>query len=528
MVAAVLKLRYRALGNTLARRPWQLVGFILGSLWGLGLLAGLIVGLVALSIFEGIEVATPVIIVAGSLLLLGWTIGPVIVAGMDGTVDARRLAPYPLTRSQTMLALTGVGATGIPGMVTALAALATTIVWLRWPLAAVVAVPTVLLGVLTCVLASRLVSELSNGLGGNRRGRELIGTAVLIVLFMTGPILAGIGGFIDESGSDFVSRILQAADVLSWTPIGAAWAVAPAVAAGAWGLALVRLAIAVATIAVLWLVWSRVLDAAVSASPHRTARTVKAGKLGLFGVMPTGGVGATWARSLTAWTRDPRYLRQLIFVPLFPVLFLLVGGGVDGFAFSASPLLAALVLSIAGYTDISYDGTAFGTTLATGVTGKADRLGRVLGAACIGVPLIVAVSVATTLLSGNADRLPAMLGASLGLVLAGYATCAVSSALIVVPVAAPGDSPFKSVPGQTAVGGLLVFVVMGASIVLALPALVLMAIAVGTGDVAWGWASLAAGLVVGVGAVAAGVVLGGRTLDRNGPDLLVRIKAFPT
>ena len=29
-------------------------------------------------------------------------------------------------------------------------------------------------------------------------------------------------------------------------------------------------------------------------------------------------------------------------------------------------------------------------------------------------------------------------------------------------------------------------------------------------------------------AVVAGVVIGGRTLERTGPDLLVRIKAFPT
>ena len=48
---------------------------------------------------------------------------------------------------------------------------------------------------------------------------------------------------------------------------------------------------------------------------------------------------------------------------------------------------------------------------------------------------------------------------------------AVSSALIVTPVAAPGDSPFKSVPGQTFVSGLLVFVVLAACFVVGIPAL---------------------------------------------------------
>ncbi len=37
-----------------------------------------------------------------------------------------------------------------------------------------------------------------------------------------------------------------------------------------------------------------------------------------------------------------------------------------------------------------------------------------------------------------------------------------------------------------------------------------------------------AGIGVGGGAAALGVWLGGRALDRSGPDLLQRIKAFPT
>ena len=35
MVATVLRLRYRILGNTLARSPWQLVGFCFGMLGAL-------------------------------------------------------------------------------------------------------------------------------------------------------------------------------------------------------------------------------------------------------------------------------------------------------------------------------------------------------------------------------------------------------------------------------------------------------------------------------------------------------------
>ncbi|MDF2918386.1 MAG: hypothetical protein K0S70_2603 [Microbacterium sp.] len=502
MVATVLKLRYRVLGNTLARRPWQLVGFILGSLWGLGILGGLVVGFVALSVFENLEAATVVAVLGGSLLILGWLVGPIIIAGLDSTVDAVRLAPFPLTRRQVMLALAGAGLTGIPGIV------------------------TTVLGVLTCVLASRLMGELSGGMGG-RRSREIIGTVVLVVLIMTGPILTGIAALLDQAGGDLWTRLQQAAGILAWTPLGAAWSVAPSVAAGQWLPALASTVIAIVTVVVLWIVWDRVIETAVSSPRQRATRTVAAGKLGLFGVMPTGGVGATWARSLSGWLRDPRYLRQLIVIPLFPVLFAFTGG-TDGFMFLISPVLAALVMAAVGYADVSFDGTAFGTTLATGISGRADRLGRLLGAACVGVPLIGLIAVATAVVSGDAAHLPAVLGAALGVLLAGYGACAVSSALIVTPVPAPGDSPFKSTPGQNSIMGLLVFVVWAAVIALSLPAIVPAVVNAVTGDAMWGWIALAAGVVFGAVVAIVGVLVGGRTIERTGPDLLVRIKSFPT
>lgn len=525
MVATVLRLRYRILGNTLARRTWQLVGFCFGILWALGVLTSVVVGLVALAVFQGLEAARATVVIGGSALVLGWVLGPVLIAGMDTTVDAEKLAPFPLSATQIMAALTATGVTGIPGIATSIAALATIALWVRWPLAAIAAVVCIVLGVLTCVVASRLVSALSSGLGGNRRGREFVGTIVLILLIMAGPIVTGTLAL--TSTADVRDRIPQIADVLGWTPIGAVWAVPADVAAGHGVSAVARLLIAAATLAALWLLWARALRGAVTTPRQRAAKVARSGALGLFGRMPTGGVGATWARSLTAWLRDPRYLRQLLIVPLFPLLFAFTSG-IDGFMFSSSAVLVALVLCLSGYTDVSYDGTAFASVLATGIRGRDDRLGRLLGAASIGIPLIVLLAVVTTAVGGRLEHLPGILGASLGLVLGGYGVSAVSSALLVTPVAAPGDSPFKSVPGQTFVTGLLVFVVMGACLVIGAPAIAFALVGIGTGAAVWGWVALIVGIVVGGGAAALGVWLGGRTLDRTGPDLLQRIKAFPT
>lgn len=525
MVATVLRLRYRVLANTLVRNPWQLVGVVFGALWALGALTMLVAGFVALAIWQGPDQARLVAVLGGSLLVLGWVVGPIIVAGADTTVDAARLAPFPLTSRQLMLALTGTGLTGIPGIATALAALSTTVLWLRWPAAAAVGVVCAALGVLTCVLASRLTTTLAAGLGAGRRGREVVGTLVLALVILAGPIVTGALALLDADGAPG-ARLGLAAEVLGWTPLGAAWAVPADLAIGAWAAATAKLVIAGATMVLLWVVWRVALSAAAGATPHRNARSVKPGALGLFGRFPSGGVGATWARSLRGWLRDPRYLRQLILVPLLPIVFG-VTSGVDGGMFTASAVVVAFVVSISGYADISYDGTAFATVLASGIPGRQDRLGRMLGAACVGVPAVLVVTFATVGLSGAWQTLPAVLGASLALVLGGYAVSAVSSALIVTPVPAPGDSPFKTAPGQTFVNALFVFVVMGAVLVLAAPAAILALIGVISGQPEFSWISVPVAVAVGVAAMIVGVIVGGRVLDRTGTDLLQRIKAFP-
>lgn len=526
MVATVLRLRYRILGNNLSRRPWQLVGFCFGVLWALGLLALIVAGFVALSASQSLSLIAPVLVFGGSLLLLGWLLGPLLLAGLDSTVDAYRLAPFPLRRSQLMSALAAVGATGIPGIVTAVAATSSLILWVRWPAALLVAVPAVLLAVATCVVATQLMSALAQG-SGSRRGREITGTLVLVVLILSGPILTGVLSVLDRATGELSARFADAAAVLGWTPLAAAWSAPAEAAAGSWIAALAKLAMAAATLALLVWLWDGVLTASTVAPARPSARAVRSGALHLFGRMPTGGVGATWARSLTAWLRDPRYLRQLLVVPLFPVVFAFAGG-VDGWLFGASAVMAALVLAIAGYADVSYDGTAFASVIATGVRGRDDRLGRLLGAACVGVPLLLVVAVVTTVVAGAQDRLPALLGAAVGLLLSGYGVTAVSSALIVTPVPAPGDSPFRSVPGQTFLNSLLVFVVWGAALLLASPALVLAIVATVEESAALGWTALAVGVGVGLAVIAGGVLLGGRILDRTAPDLLQRIKAFPT
>ena len=168
MVAHLVKLRFLILGNTLRKNPWQLVAVIIGGLYGLGVLGTVMVSLVFLS-FEDIEIARTGIILGGSATVLGWVILPLIASGTDQTVEPARLVTFPIPQNTLLLALAVSGVLGIPGIVTGIAMLGTVAAWWQHPLAAIAAVLSAAIGVLTCVVGSRLVTALSTNLGAGRQ-----------------------------------------------------------------------------------------------------------------------------------------------------------------------------------------------------------------------------------------------------------------------------------------------------------------------------------------------------------------------
>ncbi len=526
MVATVLKLRYRILGNTFAGRPWSLVGFILGSIWGLGAVGLAIAAIVGLALFEGLDTARTAVVIAGAALLLGWVLGPILVAGTDSIISADQLAQFPFSRADVMRLLTAIGLAGIPGIAASIIGIASIGLWLRWPLAALTAIPCVAIAVLTCVVASRLVNAATQNLGSARGLTEIVGTISLVAILCIGPIVAGGATLLSGLASDPYAAAQRVADILGWTPLGAAWSVPAQVASGHPLIALAQFAIAALTLAALWWAWRRALDLAAISPARARTRNVGAGKLGLFGRVGTGPLGATWARSLRSWIRDPRYSRQLLLVLVIPAIFAFTGG-LDGFMFQFAPIVVALIFSTVAYTEVSYDGTAFASVISSGIRGRDDRLGRLLGLACVAIPLLALACLVPPLVSGEWSYAAVTTGVAWAIALAGFGVSMVSSALIISPVPAPGDNPFKSVPGQTFLNGLLVFVVLAATLVLALPAIVLGIVAVVTSDSALAWTTLGVGVVWGIVVVIVGVLIGGRVFDRTAPDLLQRIKALP-
>lgn len=520
MVAHLVRLRLLLLANSLKRSPWQLVALVIGAAYGLGMLTLITIGLVFLGGTDPAFILI-VLVLAGSALMIGWMIGPLITAGIDQTLDPAALAPFPLTRNQLLAGITAGGVLGIPGIVTLLATLATAVTWLRHPGALAAALVCAVVGTLSCVIASRTVSAVAGSLVAARRFREISGVLLFVPLVLLGPIIIVVGGSMRNAGDS----LPQIAGWLAWTPLGAVWSVPAEIAAGNPLAATLRFLIALAWPILLLLIWRWWLSRALSSPAQTGSRQVARGALGFFGLLPATASGAVAARSLTYWLRDPRYGKQLILVPIIPVLLYFYASTSDspGLLNAAGPIIAFL-LSLSIFADVSYDNTAFALHLSTGIRGRADRAGRVLAVAGFALPIVLLLTVGSVWLSDSWLHLPGLLGLSLGILLSGFGVASVTSARLVFPVPAAGDSPFKSPPGAGLISALTTFATWGVLGLLVIPEFVLAIIGFVTGSIVFGWITLAVGLLLGTGVLLAGIRLGGTLLERRGPELLQQLR----
>ncbi len=516
MVAHLLRMRLLLLGNSLKRSAWQLVALIIGALYGIGVLVFAVIGLVALS-FAPLEIARTAVILGGAAVIIGWLVIPLVLSGIDQTLDSARLATFPIPMRQLLIGLALSGVLGVPGLATLIGSLATVGTWSRYPLAAAAALVCAVIATLTCVVGSRMIAALSATLASGRRYRELAGVLVFIPLVLAGPILSTLGSGI----TDAAALLPTIADAVSWTPIGAVWSVPADLAVSDAGAAALKLLIAVATLVAFALLWRRSLGVALETPPRSaTTRATRSG-LGLLGLFPGTPTGAVAARALSYWVRDPRYARQLIFVPILPLLMFFYGTVTESPGiFIASGPLVAFVMSIAIYADVAMDGTAFATHISSGISGIADRAGRVIAVASFTLPAVLVVTVATVALASTWELLPGLLAVGFGIALSGFGVASVVSARIVFPVVGPGDNPFKTPPGAGVSSTIATFVCWGLVLLLILPELALAIAGFVTGSVLLGVIALVVALGWGAAVTVLGIRIGGRILDRRAPELM--------
>ncbi|WP_299033556.1 hypothetical protein [uncultured Pseudokineococcus sp.] len=531
MVAVLLRLRLALWRGALRRDTWRVVVLVLGGLWGLGLVAGALTGLAALS-GAPVEVARAVVVVGGTLLVVGWTLVPVLAFGVDPSLDPARFATLSVPPRTLAVGLLLGALVGVPGVLSLLVGVGTALAWLRGPAAPALALVAALggvLGVLTAVALGRLVTSAAAGVLSHRRAREATAVVGVLALALLGPVLASVGELLPALDLEGAGRAL---DVVAWTPLGLAWAAPADAAAGAWATALTRLALAAAALAALVLAWAAVLarrlESPGPSSAGRPARRHRSSASRL----PEGVRWAVASRCLRYWRRDPRYVvaaASSLVMPLVLALLAVLGSLPEVFLWCLGPA-TGLVLGAALHNDVALDGPAFWSHLAAGVRGVDDRAGRSAALLLWAVPVVAGTTVVGVVLAAGGAalapeglaRLAGALGAALGLLLAGTAVSAVVSAVRPYPAQAAGESPFSQPSGAALPGSvaqLLTFLLTG---LLALPAVLLGAL---TPLQPWlGPLALAAGAGLGVLALREGVRRGGALLDHRAPELLAAVR----
>lgn len=407
-----------------------------------------------------------VTVLAGSAVTLGFAVGPPVTASVD-PLDPRRFAvvgpePRPLAG-----ALLLAGFLSVPVLVTLVLGVSASLAAGAHGASAVAGAASVALGLTTCVLFARVSMALGALVQRPRQSRELMSVYLIAVLVVVVPIGVFLGSL--EWRGAVPSQLASAAEILAWTPIGAAWAVGLAPTAGS---AVGSLVVALLTVVVLALAWFLLVEVLLTTTRRPVAARERGG-LGWFALLPGTPGGAVAARSLSYWLRDRRYIVNVVIVPIAAIVStvpLLVAGVPFELAVLLPVPIMALFFGWLPHNDLAYDSTALWMHIASGVRGLPDRVGRLVPVSLIGLP-ILAVSLPLAIVAhGRWAIFPAMVGVCAALFLGGLGLSSISSVVAPYAVSRPGDSPFQQ-PQRTGSGGVLAQgLVMVGALLTALPA----------------------------------------------------------
>jgi ABC-2 type transport system permease protein len=251
MARLLVQLKLRLVANALRASTGAQLAFILSSL---------LAGLVAIGVFwllamlPGGIAAADLTTVIFCFFGLAWLILPLMVFGLDSTLDPATLALYPLRTGPLAVGLLAASATGAWPAATLIGLLGVTIGLARGALGVLVALVAVVLQVLFCITLARFVTAGLAGVLRSRRGKDF--AALLFI-----PIFAVYEGFFQIVPKLASEHALTASSFggvdlwLRWTPPGLAVHAIFDASTGHAGTALLRLAVLAGIIVVLGAAW---------------------------------------------------------------------------------------------------------------------------------------------------------------------------------------------------------------------------------------------------------------------------------
>lgn len=463
-------------------------------------------------------VARTVLVLGGAAIFLGFLLGP-ILTGTTDQLDPRRFGVFGVDVPQMPWILALASLVSVPSLALLAILVCSTIVTIEmgtpWPVAIVAA----FLRLLVCALVARVGMAISALLLPERRSRELTALFVLVVVVVAFPVAVFFASL--NWDGRVPAAVAAVAVIVGFTPIGASSAFSPAIASGdtqgSWVIGLV----AIATLAVFWVLWSWLVRRLLTSIERPAASRERSG-LGWFALLPSNAFGAIAARSLVYWLRDRRYIVNFVIVPIAGVLtvFPLLVAGVPLYIAALVPVpVMALFFGWLPHNDVAYDSTAFWTHVASGVRGLSDRFGRMVPVALVATPVLaIAIPLTLALIESWYLLLP-MIGLAASLFLSGLGLSSISSVVSPYAVSRPGDSPFQQPQRSASRGSFGPAAAILGAVVVTIPTLYLFIMTV-IEDGVYNLTTFCVGIGTGVVVLALAAFIGGRIYDRGGERLM--------
>ncbi|MFV0435634.1 MAG: hypothetical protein ACK5LO_16875 [Leucobacter sp.] len=376
------------------------------------------------------------------------------------------------------------------------------------------------------LLSTRVMSALSKLMAGERHAGA-VRTVGLVLLIAALPVAVYIGA--TAFRSEGVSTMLDATNVLGWTPFGAPFAAPILAAAGDLDGALPRLGVLFGSVIVLLAIWFPLVRASNQRVERPIDPAVARSGLGWFERFPARPSQVIAARELTYWSRDPRYRVALFAIPIAPVFMLIAFwvAGADPRALALVPLpVILLLLAWSQHNDVAMDSTAIWTHVASGTKGRADRAGRLAPVMMIGIPLALIGSSVTVTILGEWRVLPAVVGMNVAVLLVTSGVTSVFSALMPYPTTRPGDSPFAQPQWSGSGSGVAQSLSMVVAIALSVPPVWFAIMAFTDVEFMQNIWALVFGIGYGLVVLVLGILIGGWLFDRSGPELIAVTQVF--
>ena len=528
MVATLLRLRLATTVHQLQREWWRLLVLIAGAVWALSLAPSAWWAARALE-DQLATVRLDALTAVTAIVTLGWMVIPVLITGLDDSLDPGRFASFGVSVRSLMPGVTVSAFLTIPVVfhVYLFGVLASS--WRGDDAALVVAFLGAAISVVMLVVTARVVVAWVTRLLQSHRSRLVAFALVGLVVAVATPVAYA---FVTE-GLDTVLNIDVPAllETIRHLPVGMPVAAVPFAADGQWWSVAWRLGAALAWVVLLHAVWranvaytlvhpvargegTRARDDGILASARRREKRGEGAA--------ARATRAVQGRALRYWFTDPRYLSGLVSMLVFPAAFFTLVYPIFGSPIAvvmAVPVLLAGTIGWARHNDVAFDSTALWIDVASGEIGRPIMRGRIRATLVWALP-VAAVAIALAAFLGKRwDLVPAEIGAVAGVLGTSLGVSAVSSVALPYRAPAPGQNPFAAEIGSVGAGLLAQLVSSVAAWIVAVPVTFPLVAAI-RWDSRFGWLGLVFGTATGVAVLAAATSWAGRLYDRKSGRLL--------